>query len=595
MKVALAQINSLVGDTSFNEQKIKAYIKKASQKQVQLLVFPELALNAYPPLDLLRYPFFLKNTDKALQSIHKEVPKDMAVLVGAVGLGYFNACFLLQKNKKPKMFAKECLADYNVFDEKRYFNKGRLRDNFFLFQGNLIQILICEELWQGTKTLRPLRAGSKSKSRGSFSTGATVSEGEASVSEAGFENIGEAGFALKQKPNLIVSLNASPFDLFKMQSRLQATKRWVTECQCPLVYVNRVGGQEELIFDGASFVLDKRGQVIHQSSLFKEELSVLDISLISQGTAKVLPKEGRGVKGLPVDEKELKANKLCLSSNPKLGNLNIEKTAIALEFGLKEFVFKNGFTHVHIGLSGGVDSAVVACLACRALGAQKVRLFFLPGPFTSSLSKRGAYDLSKKLKCPLVEQSIKELYSCFLKQVHAGLFTSSALDVTKQNGQARLRSLFLMAYANQYSESLLLGTANKSELALGYGTLYGDLTGGLFPIGDLFKTEVFALAQYFKVPAFIRKRPPSAELALNQKDEDDLPPYKTLDPVLKKIVEDGADPQTAFEKQIFQKITQSQFKRKQSPPILKIKNRGFDRGWRWPFCSSHGEQGSRLG
>ena len=571
MKVALAQINPLLGNIPFNEQKIRTYIQRAYQQKASLLVFPELALNGYPPLDLLKYNFFLKETNRALKNIHKETPKGMAVLVGAVGAGHSvtNAVFLLQKNKPAKMFSKEYLADYNVFDEKRYFSKGRLRDNFFVFQGQRVQILICEEIWQEPEILLPCQ----------------------------------------QKPDLILSLNASPFDLSKAKKRLQTTGEWVKKYQCPLVYVNMVGGQEELIFDGASFVLDKGGQVGHQSPLFQEDLHVVDLPLMTQHKAIHSPENQFG----------------------------LEKMTMALEFGLREFVIKNGFESVHIGLSGGVDSAITATLACQALGSKNVRLFFLPGPFTSSLSQKGAYQMAKKLNCPLVVQSVENFYDHFLQnldppslkelkppsqstsqrgiksnqtgfekggafkafssyrgtqkhEIHAlGLDRGSnkisinLSDITKQNVQARLRSLFLMAYANQNPTSLLLGTANKSELALGYGTLYGDLTGGLLPLGDLFKTEVFALAQYLKIPAFMRNRPPSAELSRNQKDEDDLPPYKILDPVLKKLIEDREDPKTSFEKQIFQRMIKNQFKRKQSPPILKIKNNSFDRGWRWPF------------
>ena len=594
MKIALAQINSWAGNIPFNEEKIKQCIKKAHHQKAQLLIFPEMALNGYPSLDFFHRPFFLQDTKKALKNIHTQVPQGMAVLVGALGhkknyivRNYppFNSVFLLQKNKPAKMFSKEYLADYNVFDETRYFSKGNVKDNFFFIraysttgeglatQDKRLQILICEEIWQNPDIL----------------------------------------FPLKQKPDLILSLNASPFDLSKWGNRLKTAQKWVKQHQCSLVYVNMVGGQEELIFDGGSFILNKEGQIIHQSLLFEESLHVLDLN--QTGSGQVLPFEKgatfKDSSSYTEDIKHEKSNKISINQNliPKTahqkGLSEPMKTAWALIFGLREFAQKNGFEGAHLGLSGGIDSAVTACLACEALGPKKVQLFFLPGPWTSALSKKGAYKMAQQLNCPLLVQSIKELYTVSLSPISSCAFgTKNTPDfmshlsqkakggqnkknlftnITTQNIQARLRSLFLMAYANQNPKSLLLGTANKSELAMGYGTLYGDLTGGLLPIGDLFKTEVFALARWLKVPSFIIRRPPSAELTKNQKDVDDLPPYSKLDPVLKKLIEQTKDPKTAFEQKIFQSLIKSQFKRKQSPPILKVKSHSFDRGWRWPF------------
>ena len=510
MKIALAQINSFTADILFNEKIILEYISKAQKKGAPLVIFPEIALNGYSPLDLLHRKFFLQKTAQSIKKIHKEIPKDMVVLLGAVGPGFppTISVFKLQKNKPAKIFSKEILANYDVFDEERYFQKGNLQDNYFTFKNYLIQILICEETWR-----KPC-------------------------------------LKYKKKPDLIISLNASPFSELKDQKRKQVSRKWIKKYQCPFIYVNSVGGQEELIFDGGSFILDKTGKLLHQSPFFQENLS--DFSL----------------------QEKVKATKKNTSK--------LEHTIQALTFGISEFVRKNGFKKVHLGLSGGVDSALVAALACKALGKKKVTLFFLPGPFTSSLSKKCARQMADHIECPLISQDIEKFYFDFLESKH---LTSKKqfLDITKQNIQARLRSLFLMAYANNHPESLLLGTSNKSELALGYGTLYGDLTGGLLPIGDVFKTEVYPLARYLKVPNSILRRSPSAELKKNQKDEDDLPPYKILDPILKKLIEREEDPNNPFENKIFKEIINSEFKRRQSPPILKIKNRSFDRGWRLPL------------
>ena len=516
MKIALAQINSLTGNILFNEKKILECIFKAQKQKAHLLIFPEMALNGYSPLDLLNKKFFLRQITRSIRKIHKQIPKNMTVLLGAAGPNFPPkiSVFLLQRNKKIKIFSKEILADYDVFDEQRYFKKGKMQDNFFEFKNIIIQILICEETWH-----KPL-------------------------------------LKYQKKPDLIISLNASPFGLHKDQKRKQVAGIWAKKYQCPLIYLNSVGGQEELIFDGGSFIVDQKGKLIYQNPLFRENLSYFDFP------------------------EEKKKSTIITSKKKKYSNQ--EQITQALIFGLQEFIKKNGFKKVHLGLSGGVDSAVVATLACKALGETKVHLFFLPGPFTSSLSKQCALKIANKLQCSLTTQTIEKFYLDFLGIKNLSS-KNNFLDITKQNIQARLRNLFLMAYANNQPESLLLGTSNKSELALGYGTLYGDMAGGLLPIGDIFKTEVYQLARYLKIPSNILKREASAELKENQKDEDDLPPYKILDPVLQKLIEEDQDPSNSFEKRIFKWLIDNEFKRRQSPPILKIKTRSFDRGWRLPL------------
>ena len=523
MKIALAQINPLMAQPEQNQKKISKWIKEAKNHKVDLIVFPELALSAYSPLDLLTNQILLKNTKKALQKIHQTMPQEISALIGApLGPPTSNSVLLLQKNQKPKIFSKEVLADGNIFDEKRYFQPGSLKNNHFSFQRKHVQLLICEEIWQ-TKM----------------------------------------AFKLLQNcpaPSFIIGINASPFSVNKQQRRIQQARQWINKFPCPFLYINLCGGQEELIFDGSSFALNANGEIIHQCSSFKEELSYLNLSFSK-------PK---------INHQKTKLLK------PKTMN---KQTIIqeALIFGIKDFVQKNGFKKVHLGLSGGVDSAVVAWLSCQALGNKNVQLFFLPGPFTSSLSEKGANQMAKLLNCSLTKQSISESYKFFLKLNL--LKKTSAL--VKENLQARIRNLLLMAYANQHPDSLLIGTSNKSELAMGYGTLYGDMSGGLLPIGDLLKTEIYALARSIKQPAipdFILKRKPSAELKKNQLDEDDLPPYKTLDITLKKLIEENQLSHfTPVNEKIWKQIIYSEFKRKQSPPVLKIKERSFDRGWRIPL------------
>ena len=512
MKIALSQINSFMGDIFFNERKILEQIQKAKKQKADLIIFPEMALSGYPPLDLLYRKNFITQINQSVKNIHHKTPGGIFVLLGTCFLtkaGLKNSILLLQKNKKIKIFSKQYLADYDVFDEKRYFKTGGLKDNFFSLKDKKIQILICEELWQTPDILKKPKA---------------------------LEN-----------PKLILSFNASPFGVNKAQKREQNAKKWAKKYKCPLVYLNAVGGQEEIIFDGGSFILNSFGKKLYQSEFFKEEFKALSFS---------------------------SAQKIKKISS-------IEQLSSALIFGLKEFVKKNGFQKVHLGLSGGVDSALTAELACKALGNKNVSLFFLPGPFTSELSKKYAQHIARRLNCSLQIKPIQSMYSFVLKSIEKNLS-----NITKGNIQARLRNLFLMAYANEQPTSLLLGTGNKSELALGYATLYGDLGGGLLPLGDLYKTEVYQLARFLKLPSSIINRSPTAELQKNQKDTDDLPPYPTLDPILKKLIEEGKDPQTAFEKKIYQRIIKSEFKRRQAPPILKVKNHGFDRGWRWPLSLS---------
>ena len=406
------------------------------------------------------------------------------------------------------------------FDEKRYFKKGALKDNFFILDDWNIQLLICEEMWKS-----PI--------------------------------VEKKSGTIKAKNFLMVSVNASPFALNKSVLRRQQAEKWAKKNKSFFVYVNSASTQEELIFDGGSFVLNSQGKEVFLSPFFKEDLSFFTL------------KKNQLLQKAPAGKKLPKAR-------PPMEHL--EK---ALSFGLKDFAQKNGFKTAHIGLSGGVDSAVSALLSSRALG--KVNLLFLPGPFTSKLSERLALKMAQLLKQELKVFDISPFYTHILKSLNVGQKTNvptPMADITQQNIQARLRAVFLMAYANSHPESLLISTSNKSELALGYGTLYGDLAGAMAPLGDLFKSEVYELASYLKVPEPILKRKASAELKKNQSDEQDLFPYKILDPALKKLIEKEQNPENSFEKKLLKRLIKSEFKRRQAPPILKVKELSFDRGWR---------------
>ena len=528
MKIALAQINPSMGNISLNQKKILNWCLKAKKQQADLIIFPEMATSGYSPLDILKQKCFLQKTQAAVQAICQRLPSGLSVILGSPASHTppaTNSALVLQKNKC-KIYSKQILADYDVFDEKRYFKKGLLKDNFFYLQKIKTQLLICEEMWQ-------------------------------------LEN----HHIQLDKPQLIISIHASPFEIYKHRKREMIASRLAQTYQCPFVYMNLVGGQEELIFDGGSFILNPQGEKLYQAPFFKEHLTTI-------------PLKG----GVISPRFPAPMSQSCTASLPSVSGDSPAPLISALVFGIKEFVRKNNFKKIHLGLSGGLDSAVLSHLACQALGAKNVSLIFLPGPFTSSLSFKAVQDLSQKLNCQLYTYSITPTYQRILKNWPKGFGKSRARS--KENLQARIRCLYLMAWSNQYPQSLLLGSSNKSELSLGYATLYGDLSCGLLPIGDLFKTEVLQLAKHLKRPAIphaIQHRPPSAELRANQTDAQDIPPYQVLDPILKKLIELQKDPQNKLEKNIFKQILLSEFKRRQAAPILKVKERSFDRGWRYPL------------
>lgn len=532
MNIAIAQINPSMGDISLIQKKILSYCLKAKKQRADLIIFPEMAMSGYSPLDILKQKCFLQKTQKSIQTICQKLPSGTTVILGGPAdntSSTTNSVFVLQKNKC-KIYSKQILADYDVFDEKRYFKKGSLKDNCFYLQKTKTQLLICEEMWQLENQRIQL-----------------------------------------DKPQLIISIHASPFEIHKHRKREMVASRLAQTYQCPFIYVNLIGGQEELIFDGGSFILNAQGEKLYQAPFFKEHIRTVSI------TAR--PPQTGGNSSLRFLAPLSPPNKVSLL------NVSGESPLIsAITFGIKEFARKNNFKKLHLGLSGGLDSAVLSHLACQALGAKNVNLIFLPGPFTSSLSFKAVKELSKKFTCQLHTFSITAIYQQILKNWPKGFGKSHTRS--KENLQARIRCLYLMAWSNQYPQSLLLGASNKSELSLGYATLYGDLSCGLMPIGDLFKTEILQLAKHLKrptIPDIIQNRSPSAELRENQIDEQDIPSYSVLDPILKKLIEYQQDPTNKLEKNILKQILLSEFKRRQTAPVLKVKERGFDRGWRYPL------------
>jgi len=535
MKIALAQINSYLGDFAGNRSKIFKFVVQAKDLGADLVVFPEAALFGYHPCDLLERPSVVNEQLKELARLHRQIPKGIAILVGAFvrntkpGKPYLNVAAWLENGKRAKFFAKELLPTYDVFDEGRHIEPGDLKRNQIRFKGKKILITICEDIWAWP---RKSMAGYSQYRRNPL-----LNVPDRSV-------------------DLVINLSASPFADSKWKARQEVTGATARRFKCPLVYVNMIGAQDELIFDGGSFVKSFDGKILQQCRRFEEDLKILDLNA-----------KPRGAAPLREDRVEIRERALIL--------------------GLRDFVRKTGFKKVHLGLSGGVDSAVVACLAVEALGPENVIGFALPGPYSAPESLKWAKELAGNLGIELFELSIVEAYTRALKDLERSL-GQLEFGVLQENLQARLRALMLMAYANK-EQSLLMATSNKSELATGYSTLYGDMCGGLMPIGDLLKNEVYELARYFNreqevIPDGILTRPPSAELRPNQRDQDTLPPYSELDPAVEILVEGQDKPVKPIEKRVLEMLMKSEFKRWQAAPILKVSDHAFGRGRRLPLA-----------
>lgn len=536
MRIGLAQINSHIGAFEKNKASILNYIKQAKDKSCDLVVFPEMSLFGYWPNDLLERPSVVKAQTKTLNTLSTQLPKGIAALVGFVsfnqtqGKKYKNSVALLQKDKKPQIFSKELLPTYDVFDELRHIEKDDLKKNILKFKNKNILITICEDIWSWEKVGTDYAENPLKKLKG-------------------------------KKIDLVVNLSASPFSKNKHKRREKVTQYTSKLFNSPIVYVNMVGAQDEIIYDGSGFVLDEKGKKQIQCLRFKEDLQVYNfethVNKRKQPTVKKTP--------FPIDGQSLRE---------------------ALILGIKDFVTKTGFTRVHLGLSGGVDSALVACLAVDALGAKAVKAVALPGPYSNPQSLKLAKALSKNLGIKCTTYKITDIYKKTNKDLEK-FFGSKPLGRVNENLQARLRALILMAISNQ-ENSLLLATGNKSEFATGYATLYGDMCGGLAPIGDLLKKEVYELCEIYNkenelIPSDIISRPPTAELQPHQKDTDSLPPYHELDPSIEKLVVKCSPAYSSIDKWTLKAMYQSEFKRWQAPPILRVSDRSFGHGRRYPI------------
>ena len=559
LKIAIAQMNCIVGDLPGNVDKILDFARRARDAGAELMITPELALCGYPPEDLLLREGFYRDCAAALDRLAARAPAGLTLLVGHprdVDGKKYNAASVLRDGRVVASYHKRTLPNYTVFDEQRYFQAGEEICVFDL-AGLPFGVNICEDTWgpQGPLTTRP-------DARVNMGVNICADAWEAEAPRA----------ARAAGARVLLVLNASPYHMRKQESRYDVMRERVAENGMALVYANLVGGQDELVFDGASFVLDSRGEVTHQMPAFEEALGIVTIR---DGD----PVPGERAPGESVEAEVYKA--LCL--------------------GVRDYVAKNRFPGVLLGLSGGVDSALTLCIACDALGAAKVRAVMMPSQYTADMSLEDSRALVKSLGVRYDEIPIRPVFDAFLAAL-AREFAGRPADATEENLQARIRGTLMMALSNKFG-SLVLTTGNKSEMAVGYATLYGDMAGGFAVIKDIAKTLVYRLCRYRNavapvIPERILTRPPTAELRPNQTDQDTLPPYDVLDGIIAAYMENDMSPgeivalgyAAADVGRVVEMIHRSEYKRRQAPIGIRITHRGFGKDWRYPITSRYRER-----
>jgi len=541
IKVAVAQMNSHVGAIDYNLRKIIKFINLGKNKKVDLLCFPELALVGYPPEDLLLSKNFLKMVKLAVKKIQK-VDKNISYIVGYPKLiegKLYNVAGVFIHGELKYEYKKIRLPNYGVFDEQRYFESG-IEPLMFKLKNRSIYLTICEDIWDDFKI--------------------------------------SPDISKKNSPDLLINLSASPFNITKQNDRLKLLGNIARKNNIEVVYSNLVGGQDELVFDGNSFFLDSEGKMISKAGEFNEEFKVQTLNY------------------------KTKYKKTIFKRKNKKDNLS--SVFSALSIGLKDYVIKNGFKKVVIGISGGIDSALVSAIAVKSLGPKNVLGIAMPSKFNSEISLKLAQQLSTNMSFRLKVSSIQEIFEKNLELLSKNIYGNTPFDVTEENLQARIRANILMATSNKMG-SLLLSTGNKSEISIGYSTLYGDAAGGIAILKDIPKTLVYDLAKFYNsqnifnlIPKKIILRDPSAELKANQKDSDSLPSYMILDKILEYYIEGGKEVgeismllkvKKSLVIGIINKINNSEFKRKQGPPGIKITSKAFGRDRRYPITNGFKE------
>jgi len=547
MNIALAQLNFHIGNFEGNTAAIRKAIRRARDEGADLVVFPELAVSGYPPLDFLEFADFIARCRAAVESIAAECT-GIAAIVGAPSLNpeikgkdLFNTAYFLADGRIADVVHKALLPTYDVFDEYRYFEPNA-KSSCIVCNGHRVALTICEDLWNEEDD--PLYG---------FSPMDTLA---------------------REKPALIVNIAASPFDYGHAEKRKAILRRNALKYGLPIVYVNHVGAQTEMLFDGGSLVLDAGGEVVHELAYFTEDFRL--VGMHPAGDT-VKPAAGAPVPA-PMPREE------------RMGR--------ALVMGIRDYFRKMRFGQAVLGLSGGIDSAVTLALAVEALGAANVHPVLMPSAYSSAASVSDAEAMCRTSGIAFETVPIHGLVDAF-GAVTAPLFGDWPADITEQNIQARIRAVVLMALANKHGY-ILLNTSNKSELAVGYGTLYGDLAGGLSVLGDVYKTDVYRLAAWINrertvIPEAIVRKEPSAELLPGQKDTDDLPPYDLLDAILLRYIEGRNGPDdivrqgfdTSVVRDILRRVNTSEYKRFQTPPILRVSPKAFGLGRRMPIVARY--------
>lgn len=546
MKIGLAQINPVIGDFHGNVKKMARMAEEAIRKGCRMVIFPELSLVGYPPRDLLDKPSFVEASIKLLPTLYN-MSREISLIFGLItrnessrGKPYQNTAVFFDKGKVLASANKRLLPFYDVFDEERYFEPGD-ETVVFSWEGFYFGLTICEDIWNREGVL-PRR----------------------------FYPVDPVEDLKERSLSAVINIAASPYFVGKMeQVMIPLLSRVARETEAPIIYVNQVGGNDELIFQGHSMVVTPEGDIVCRGASFEEDLVVFDI-LSNIG--------------------EIRSDYSLL----------VDQLIDALVLGIRDYVKKCGFPGVVIGLSGGIDSAVTAALAVLALGSDRVWGIAMPGPYSSPESLEDAEELSARLGIRFRVIPIISLFEACCDSL-SDIFKGTTPDVTEENIQARLRGLILMAISNKFG-LLLLSTGNKSELAVGYCTLYGDMNGGLAVIGDVPKTLVYQIARrlsslYGWIPQRIIDKPPSAELRPNQRDQDTLPPYDVLDAILELYIEENLSPEEivkrgfdrAVTERVVKMIMKNEYKRRQAPPVLKVTSRAFGSGRRMPIAHGYTE------
>jgi NAD+ synthase (glutamine-hydrolysing) len=569
IRTALAQINPTVGDLSGNVKKIISCIHRAKKLKADLVAFPELAVTGYPPEDLLLKPQFIEDNIEALDKI-VEASGDITAIVGFVDKsdGIFNAAAIISNGRLVDVYHKKHLPNYGVFDEQRYFQPGK-KYPVYDIGGVNIGVSICEDIWH-----------EKGPAKVQALSGAEV----------------------------IVNINASPYHMGKARFREKLVTARSLECAATIVYLNMVGGQDELVFDGSSFVIDSEGCLLVKGKPFREDLIVIDIEVRGTGKklspgmrkeCKAIMREGELVDKIKVPVSLGRGKPVCRQRKLR-GFSEEEEVYNALLLGTNDYVRKNGFKGVVIGMSGGVDSALVTTIAVDALGKENVHGLFMPSMYTSMESREDAFSHAENLGIKILEVPINSIFKSYLKILTKN-FKGMKPDITEENLQARIRGNILMAFSNKFGW-IVLTTGNKSEMSVGYATLYGDMAGGFAVIKDVPKMLVYKLCGWRNmragrdlVPDRILWKDPTAELKPDQRDTDSLPPYPLLDPILKAYVEEdrsfgeimkmGCDVVCA--QKVISMIDHAEYKRRQAPPGIKITPRAFGKDRRFPITNRY--------